>query len=34
MAVELAKSWFVSLYPRPKTAPLTDYKRMCVLQDA
>lgn len=33
MNVELAKPYFVDLYPRPKSAPLTDYKRMCILQD-
>jgi hypothetical protein len=33
LTVELCKHWFVDLYPRPKVAPLTDYKRMVILQD-
>lgn len=33
LTVELCKHWFVDLYPRPKAAPLTDYKRMVILQD-
>ena len=33
MNVELAKPYIVDLYPRPRSATLTDYKRMCILQD-
>jgi len=33
MALEMAKAWFVDLYPRPNVARLTDYKKMCILQD-
>lgn len=34
MDVELAKPYVVDLYPRPQSVPNTDYKRMCILQDA
>jgi len=33
LEVEVAKSWFIDLYPRPADAPLTDYKRMVKLQE-
>lgn len=33
LEIEVAKSWFVDLYPRPADAPLTDYKRMVKLQE-
>jgi hypothetical protein len=33
LEIEVAKSWFVDLYPRPADATLTDYKRMVKLQE-